>query len=467
MSPGHDELFQDTVIAYLWRNPGKLSVYHDKLESSFFENKTSGTVYFELVQYYKEHKKTPSGIILLDALGRRFPDPENDIHVRTVKTIKEKLSFIVDCDISDSIYIETRLKDFIQLKALEAFAIKTVDDLKNHRYDPELPKRARAALEASYIDEDFGHDWVRQTSSRLYNATSPDHEPRVPTGIKHLDDLIGGGLKAGELGILLGLPKGFKSGSLLNFAFSAMKVYNGLNVLYVTLELDAELVGLRFDFHCAGRTKEQLLADPEKFAKILRLRQDATLGNNRLFIKQFRTKTATCDTLRTYIERLQEHYGIKIGMVIVDYLDLMKATKKREKSYQEDVDICEELRDIAIEYRIPIWTACRATREAVGKKRISMAHMSRAFERVGVADLMIALCQTESEKAENIIRFYLAAARNCEGEKMVLCEVDYARMKLKSQGIMEPEYDEDDKPQRNNPRGKKKDTTDWDRPAIV
>jgi replicative DNA helicase len=290
---------------------------------------------------------------------------------------------MTEADVSDSVYIETQLKEFIQFSALQMFAISTVEDLSAKRYDPELPKKARAALEAGNIDEDFGHDYTRQIQSRIYNATTADHEPRVPTGITHLDRLIGGGLKAGELGILLGLPKGFKSGTMLNFAYSAMQVYNGLNVLYITLELDAELVGLRFDFRVAGRTKEQLIADPEKFMKVLRTRMDAGIGRNRLFIKQFRTKTATCDTLRTYIDRVQEHYGIKIGMVIVDYLDLMKATRKREKSYQEDVDICEDLRDIAIEYRIPIWTACRATREAVGKKRISMAHMSRAFERVG------------------------------------------------------------------------------------
>ena len=237
----------------------------------------------------------------------------------------------------------------------------------------------------------------------------------------------------------------------------------GLNVAYVTLELSEELVGLRFDFRTAMMNREALMTDPDKFLNTLQARQDILFGNNRLFIKQFKTKTATCDSLRIYLDKLQEFMGGSVGMLIVDYLDLLKATKKREKSYQEDVDICEDLRDIATEYKMPVWTACRATREAVGKKRISMAHMSRAFERVGVADLMIALCQTEKEKADKILRLYLAACRNSEGEKMVTCKVDYEKMLIKSEAITDPEY-EDEAPaarRRRNPA----EGADWDAPA--
>jgi hypothetical protein len=79
---------------------------------------------------------------------------------------------------------------------------------------------------------------------------------------------------------------------------------------------------------------------------------------------------------------------------------------------------------------------------------------------------MIALCQTEQEKAEKILRLYLAAARNDEGEKMVLCNVDYPKMKLISQAVVEPEYGEDEeaRPKRT---GRKKDTTDWDQPSTA
>lgn len=459
-----DEDFQATTVAYFWRVPGVLQKYLDKVQASYFDDATTATVYLHLVNHFKEYKKCPAMAVLMESIRMAYPDGDSETHTRTRKTIRKKLEEMMELDISDAKFIEDSLKKFVQYNSLKAFALETVNSLETRRYDPDLAKKARIAMDAGIIDDDLGHDWQKQTTQRILHATAPDHEPRIATGVTHLDKLIGGGLKAGELGIILGLPKGFKSGTLLNFAHSAMKVSQGLHVVYVTLELSEDLVGLRFDFRCAGMTKEQLMADPERFTNVLRQRMDIMMGG-RLFVKNFRTKTCTCDTVRNYLDRLQEVYGIKIGMLIVDYLDLMKPTRKREKSYLEDVEICEDLRDIAIEYRIPVWTACRATRDAVGRKRMSMAHMSRAFERVGVADLMLALCQTEKEKAEKVIRLYLAAARNDEGEKMVHCKVDYPRMLLISQSISDPEY-EDDTSSNEGFKGKKKkpksESVDWD-----
>lgn len=441
--PFHRE-FQATVVAFLWRAPGVLGKYMEKLAQGSFENAQDSTVIGYLYRHYKEHKKSPAKTTLLEYVRQSYPETDNPLHIKSIAALGEHLDLLAAHDISDRTFIEEQLKEFIQFEALKSFCLDTVDKLRRKEYDPNLPKLARQALDTGIEVDDLGMDWIGHTTGRIANAINPEHEPRIPTGIHHLDTLINGGLKAGELGILLGLPKGFKSGTMINFASSALKVANGQNhVAYVSLELDEDLVGLRMDFHTARMNRALLMENPEKFLEVLQTRQDILYGNNRLFIKFFKTKTATCDTLRAYLDRLQERAKTKIGMLVVDYLDLLKPTKKREKSYQEDVDICEDLRDIAQEYRMPVWTACRATRDAVGKRRISMAHMSRAFERVGVADLMIALCQTEKEKAEKIMRLYLAATRNSEGEKQVTCKIDYEKMLIKSEAITEVEYDDD------------------------
>lgn len=456
--------FQAVVPAFLWKVPNMLPKYQEKLLLAYFQNANDATIVSYLYRHYKAYKKAPTKSTLMEYVRQAYPEAEkNPLHKKSIENLGKRVDELEVADLSDKVYIEDQLKAFILFESLKAFAIDTVNKIQRKEYDPDLPKLAREALDAGIQDDDLGTDWIRSSVSRVGNVTNPDHEPRIPTGVHHLDTLINGGLKAGELGILLGLPKGFKSGTLANFAFSALKVAQGLNVAYVTLELSEELVGLRFDFRTAMMNREALMTDPDKFLNTLQARQDILFGNNRLFIKQFKTKTATCDSLRIYLDKLQEFMGGSVGMLIVDYLDLLKATKKREKSYQEDVDICEDLRDIATEYKMPVWTACRATREAVGKKRISMAHMSRAFERVGVADLMIALCQTEKEKADKILRLYLAACRNSEGEKMVTCKVDYEKMLIKSEAITDPEY-EDEAPaarRRRNPA----EGADWDAPA--
>ena len=140
-------------------------------------------------------------------------------------------------------------------------------------------------------------------------------------------------------------------------------------------------------------------------------------------------------------------------MLIVDYLDLMKSSRPREKDYLEAVDICEDLRGIASkdEYGVPVWSACRTTREAVGKKRINMSMMSRAFERVAVCDACLAICMTEEEKLNRELRIVPVAMRNDSSDQTVQCSVDYERMKVVSVGLAETDLDDDDD---NKPRRK-------------
>jgi hypothetical protein len=71
-APLLDEEFQDTIVAYLWRTAGKLGIYSEKVDSGFFQNKTTGTIYFELTNYWKEHKKLPSGVVMMDIMRKNF-----------------------------------------------------------------------------------------------------------------------------------------------------------------------------------------------------------------------------------------------------------------------------------------------------------------------------------------------------------------------------------------------------------
>jgi hypothetical protein len=246
---------------------------------------------------------------------------------------------------------------------------------------------------------------------------------------------------------------------MLNFAYSAMRESVGLNVAYVTLELSEELVGLRFDYRCALRTKAELLGDPDGFLETLHERMDIVCGNNDLIIKGFKTKTCTGDTIRTWLDGLYAQHDIKIGMLIVDYLDLMKATRSRgDKTYLEAVDIAEDLRSLASkqEYHLPIWTACRATREAVGVRRISMRHMATAFERVAIADMVLALLMTDQEKAESKMRILPVACRNDGFNKVVNCNIDFERMLMTSTSATEPDFEDDNpEPKHNGSRRKK------------
>jgi hypothetical protein len=284
-------------------------------------------------------------------------------------------------------------------------------DLGENKFDPALPKKARIALSKGEEQFDMGMEWQHGVYPRVIEEARVEQSARVPTGITHFDLEIGGGLKGGELGIILAVPKGFKSGCMINFAYGAMRkdLYRSdkinTNVLYVTLELSQELVGARFDRRCSLLTRDALLKDPDAYAKRLEYMMSTVCSNSRLFIKRWKSKSATCDTFRAYLDRMWDEYGIRFGEIFIDYLDLVKSTNAPKGGAKDSASmadsaalVTEDLRDIAIEWDVPIWSACRATKDAVGKKHLSMTHMSKSFERIGIADLVIAACQSEEEK---------------------------------------------------------------------
>lgn len=450
--PFHEE-FQLLVLAYICRSKGALGNYESQVTAAHFDSSVNGTLYSYHADYYRKHKKTPSREVVLDLINQGFIEDTEDNKRKRV-ACQERLEEMLGMDISDGEYIDKRMREFLRWTAMKEFIYDAFSGLEKNKFDPDLPKKARVALAKG--EEAFSHglEWREHVYSRISEEANELESSRVPTGIKHFDDEIGGGLKGGELGIILAPPKGFKSGTMLNFAYGAMRkdLYKnspvrGTNVAYFTLELSEQLVAARFDRRCALQPKSKVIEDPSGYATRLQMMMNTVCTGSKLFIKGYKSKQATCDTFRAYLDRMYDEEGVQFGEIFVDYLDLVKSSdsKSRKESWEDAALICEDLRDIAIEYNVPIWSACRATKDAVGKERISMAHMSKSFERVGVADLVVAAVQTEEEKANGMLRLAMVAARNDAGDKQVHCKVDYPIMRLTSTGVSQIEFEEDSK----------------------
>lgn len=143
------------------------------------------------------------------------------------------------------------------------------------------------------------------------------------------------------------------SWGLINVGSHAVK--QGLNVVHYTLELNEGYVGQRYDAVLTGIANQNLkynLEDVE--AAVSKLK-----GN--LVIKYYPTKTASCSTLRAHIEKMIL-IGKKPDLVIVDYADLLRGSVSKREMRHELESIYEDLRGIAGEYEVPLYTASQANR---------------------------------------------------------------------------------------------------------
>jgi len=80
-----------------------------------------------------------------------------------------------------------------------------------------------------------------------------------------------------------------------------------------------------------------------------------------LLIKYFPTKSATVQTLSSHLNQI-ELQGITPDLVIVDYADILRGIGTEKRHILEN--IYEDLRGLAGEYEVPIWTASQANRSS-------------------------------------------------------------------------------------------------------
>jgi len=245
------------------------------------------------------------------------------------------------------------------------------------------------------------------------------------------------------------------SGTMLNFAFNAVKRGVGVNTLYITLELSEHLQLLRFGVRTTMRTKHDMMRNPEGFIDYWKIRvKNIYQPGKNIVIKYFDAYKFTPKVLDDYLEMMQREHGIVFGMVVIDYLNLVGSDQKKEKDYLEKVIIATDLRSVAQKWKFPLWTAARSNREEQSSNRPGMKHMAASFEWVGICDYCYALRRYKKEGTLHLIPI---ASRNEGGNNRIICRCDPAYMYLSSIGS-EPMPEEED--EEENPRKRKRQDDD-------
>jgi len=315
--------------------------------------------------------------------------------------IKEQVSDFFnnmkDGSVEDSDFIKEKALDFCRKQKLKEAMMKSMALLDNSSYD-KISKVINNALLLGAENED-GHDFHMDFDLRY------EDRPRNPvtTGWPIMDDICGGGHGKKELGVIIAPTGAGKSMALVHLGASAVK--EGLNVVYVTLELAADVVGLRFDSCISGI---QLGALKRRKKEVYKVIKDIP---GQLKIKEYPTKSATTNTLRNYIEKLIRH-DFKPDVLIIDYADLLKPISSSSEKRHELESIYEDLRGISQEYELRVWTASQTNRSGLNAEIITMEAISEAFNKCFVADFIFTLSRTIEDRNTNQGRVFIAKNRN-------------------------------------------------------
>jgi replicative DNA helicase len=184
----------------------------------------------------------------------------------------------------------------------------------------------------------------------LYHRDDPSDVTGVPSGFSDLDNMTSG-LQPGDLVIVAGRPSMGKTAFSLNIG-EHVAVDQGLPVAVFSMEMGANQLALRL-LSSVGRLDQQRLRTgrlqtedwPKLTAGIQRM-QDA-----QLFIDE--TPALNALELRARARRLARQCG-KLGLIIIDYLQLMSATTSGENRATEISEISRSLKALAKELDCPV-----------------------------------------------------------------------------------------------------------------
>jgi replicative DNA helicase len=275
--------------------------------------------------------------------------------------------------------------------------LQSVDLLKSGNYD-RIKDLVDKAMKVG-IESDLGMDYLLDFEERF----SETGRETVSTGWECIDDLMGGGLGPGELGVVVA-PSGVgKTWALA--ALGAAAVRAGKTVVHYTLELSQHYVGLRYDtvFTHIPSTDLKEKKD-EVFAKLKRL-------PGKLKVKYFPPKGASSKTIQLHIEKMIAA-GNKPDLIIVDYADLLLShSNKTDSTYAEQGGVYIDLRGMSGELQIPIWTASQTNRSAIDSEVIEADKIADSYAKVMNADFIMSLSRKAKDKLNNTARVHIMKNR--------------------------------------------------------
>ena len=315
----------------------------------------------KVLEYYTLNKTLISKDMMIYEIGKYFPEAENKTKHDGYMVDLEQIVKIVPSEGAD-ILIE-KLDEASLGTVVSSISASVLDAVSKGDIN-----KASALFRQGYVDvitkkksgkiiglHGESYEWLEETKRR---KEFPELYSGIKTGLKKFDDLTGGLFKA-ELTIFFGLSGKGKSTVLKNVGSNIMK--NGYNVLHVTNEENIYQV----------QTKYHSLQTKIEYYKFKKGKYEIDEMNKwQDFNNEQKVKKADIYVLEipqgtdaTLIEKAVidlKMKGVKIDVIIIDYLDLMAPIRKSYSENDEQAKVTNDAKQLAIDCDVPVVSCTQA-----------------------------------------------------------------------------------------------------------
>ncbi len=389
---------------------------YEVMTPEYFEQKYLQFLCHRFFSFYGKYKNFPTLQLLITIIKDELTEG-NDVILRD-QVIEFLTRVKSQPSLGDIQYVKDKTLDFCKKQVLRQALEDSVKAITAENYDSVLSIMKDALAKGAQTTT--GHDFFEDYEARFTKLT----RVTCPTGISALDkrDVMDGGLARGEIGVITAPTGVGKSHFLVHMGAQALSV--GKNVVHYTFELSETAVGVRYDSHLCDIPSSDVR---DRRDEVLQKYEDNSYG--RLIIKEYPTGSASIVTIRNHLEKLAMKDFIP-SLIVIDYADIMRSTKSYDSLRHELKLIYEELRNMAMEMKLPIWTASQANREASDKDVVGLDSMSEAYGKAMVADVVISLSRKQLEKSTGHGRLFVAKNRAGRDGMLFPVRIDTAKSKI-------------------------------------
>jgi Replicative DNA helicase len=420
--------FQERLLQALLVDQKFAEQVIEVLEPSYFDLKYLHYLAERYCKYARTYRVYPS-LSLLATIIRDELKIANDVILRD-QIIDYLQRIKTEPNIGDLPYVKERSLSFCRKQALKQALLKSVEQMESEKYE-QIVETIKKAVDAG-TGVSLGHEFFKDYESRFTRLK----RDCVPTGMGELDKVLNGGAGKGELHCILGNTGTGKSHFLVMLGVNALQL--GLNVLHYTFELSETQVGVRYDSNLCDIDSSLVIdSKTDVLAKYENLK-----GLGKLYIKQYATNTATVHTLSAHIERLSLK-GFIPSIVIVDYADIMRSSRQYDSLRHELKLVYEELRGLAMEKNVVVWTASQGNKEGSDVDVVDLTNMSEAYGKAMICDSVISISRRSHEKASGAGRLYVAKNRSGRDGLLYQLKIDTSRSKFEI--IKQASFDDEHK----------------------
>ena len=409
----HDEVYARKVLPFI--------------RDEYFEERTDRVVFQQIAEYVKAYDGLPTKEVLHIEAEKRDDLTQDEF------VLVENLIDALHESTSERVWAQDTTESWCKERAIYLALMKSIqiaDGQDEKHSNDAIPDILKDALAVGF-DQHVGHDYIDDSEGRYeyYHRK----ENKIEFDLEMFNKITAGGVSNKTLNIALAGTGVGKSLFMCHYAASVL--LQGKNVLYVTCEMAEEKIAERIDANLLNTNIKEVAELPKTvFEKKVNKLREKTQG--KLIIKEYPTASAHVGHFRSLLSELKLKKNFTPDIIFIDYLNICASSRYRNavnvNSYNYVKAIAEELRGLAVEFDVPIFSATQTTRSGFTSTDPDLTDTSESFGLPATADLMIALIS--SDELEELGQIMVKQLKNRYNDptynKRFVVGIDRPKMRL-------------------------------------